>query len=389
MDNNLIYLDHNATTPLDPRVLEAMMPYLTNMYANASSNHKFGHEVSQAVKKANNQIAELIHCQPNEIVYTSGATESINLAIKGVAEEYSNKGRHIVTVKTEHKAVLDVCAYLETRGFEVTYLPVQSDGLIKLEHLKAAIKDTTILILVMWANNETGVIQPIKEIAEIAHEKGALFFTDATQAFGKVPIDVDRDGIDLMAFSAHKIYGPKGIGGLFVRSRRPNRVKLVSQIHGGGHQKGKRSGTLNTPGIVGLGEATEIAGRQMEKDAKHASELRDLLERELLRIPGTKVNGNTTHRLSNTTNIYFEGIDSDALMMGMENVMVSNGSACTSTSIEASHVLLAMKMSETDSFYCIRFGIGRDTKIEEIEVCVKKVRLTIQRLSAFSPVNQI
>lgn len=247
---NLIYLDHNATTPLDPRVLEVMMPYLTNLYANASSNHKFGHEVNQAVKKANNQIADLIKCQPNELVYTSGATESINLAIKGVAEEYREKGNHIITVQTEHKAVLDFCEYLETKGFKVTYLPVQADGLIRLDDLRAAIKNTTILVSVMVANNETGVIQPIKEIAEITHQAGALFFTDATQAFGKIPLDVDDMGIDLMAFSGNKIYGPKGVGGLFVRARRPNRVKLESQIHGGGHQKGKRSGTLNVPGIV-------------------------------------------------------------------------------------------------------------------------------------------
>lgn len=374
MTDDLIYLDHNSTTPLDPRVLEAMMPYLTNMYANASSNHIFGHEVNQAVKKAANQIADLIHCQPNEVVFTSGATESINLAIKGVAEQYREKGNHIITVQTEHKAVLDVCAYLETQGFEVTYLPVQTDGLIRLEDLKGALRAETILVSVMMANNETGVIQPIKEIAEMTHEAGALFFTDATQAYGKIPIDVDELGIDLMAFSGHKIYGPKGVGGLFIRARRPNRVRLESQIHGGGHQRNKRSGTLNVPGIVGLGEASEIAQREMEKHAKHTAELRDYLEAELLKIPGTKVNGNTQFRLPNTTNIYFEGIDSDALMMGMPNVIVSNGSACTSASIEASHVLVSMFSSESYAFCSVRFGCGKNNGIVEIQEAISAIR---------------
>ncbi|MCP4458030.1 MAG: cysteine desulfurase [Cytophagales bacterium] len=377
MEDNIIYLDHNSTTPLDPRVLEKMMPFLTDQFANASSNHKFGHEASQAVKKTNNQIAELIGCQPNEIVYTSGATESINLAIKGVAEQYQEKGNHIITVLTEHKAVLDVCGHLESKGLNVTYLPVQPDGLIRLEDLQNAINPETILVSVMVANNETGVIQPIKEIVDITHQAGALFFTDATQAFGKIPLDVDDLGIDLMAFSGHKIYGPKGVGGLFVRSRRPNRVKLESQIHGGGHQNGKRSGTLNVPGIVGLGAATELAGREMEKDSKHASELREFLETELLKIEGTKINGNIKHRLPNTTNIYFHGIDSDALMMGMEKIMVSNGSACTSASIEPSHVLLAMGLSEDEAFCCLRFGLGRHNNFAELEMTIEIVNRQI------------
>ncbi len=262
-----------------------MMPYLTNVYANASSNHKFGHEASEAVKKANQQIADLIHCQPNELVYTFGATESINLAIKGVAEQYQEKGKHIVTVQTEHKAVLDVCQHLETKGFEVTYLPVQTDGLVRLEDAQQVVTPETILAVVMAANNETRVIQPIREVATLAHEAGALFFTDATQAFSKIPLDVDALGIDLMAFSGHKTYGPKGVGGLFVRSRRPNRVKLAGQIHGGGHQKGKRSGTLNVPGIVGLGVAAELAQKDMQKDAQHTTTLRDALEKALLEIP--------------------------------------------------------------------------------------------------------
>lgn len=384
MHDDLIYLDHNATTPLDPRVLEAMMPYLTSLYANASSNHKFGHEANQAVKRASAQISELIHCQPNEIVYTSGATESINLAMKGVAEEYKEKGNHIITVKTEHKAVLDVCAYLEAKGFEITYLPVQSDGLIRIEDLSSAIKNTTILVTVMTANNETGVIQPIKKIADITHKAGALFFTDATQAFGKTPLDVDEIGIDLMAFSAHKIYGPKGVGGLFARSRRPNRVKLENQIHGGGHQKGKRSGTLNVPGIVGLGVAAELASKEMESDAIHTCHLRDYLENEILKIPGTKINGSKEFRLPNTTNIYFEGIDSDALMMGLENIMVSNGSACTSASIEASHVLQAMGLTEDEAFCCLRFGLGRINTIDHISEFIKKMNTTHSILKLIS-----
>lgn len=382
--DKFIYLDHNSTTPLDQRVVEAMMPYLTDIYANASSNHKFGHVASEAVKKSSNQIADLIHCQPNELVYTSGATESINLALKGVAEKYREKGNHIITVQTEHKAVQDVCKYLETKGFEVTYLPVQPDGLINLQDLKNALRPETLLVSVMTANNETGVIQPIKEISELAHDSGALFFTDATQAFGKIPIDVDDLKIDLMAFSGHKIYGPKGIGGLFVRSRRPNRVKLECQIHGGGHQKGKRSGTLNVPGIVGLGATAEIANHEMNKDAKHTSELRDYLEREILKIPGTKVNGNRQYRLPNTTNIYFEGVDSDALMMGMENVMVSNGSACTSASIEPSHVLRAMGLKEEQAFCCLRFGLGRINSLAEIIEVISALRNQLQVLNTLN-----
>ena len=381
--NNIIYLDHNSTTPLDPRVLDAMMPYFSSIYGNASSTHKFGHLAKEGVTKASNQIADLIGCQPNEIVYTSGATESINLAIKGVVEEYRPKGKHIITVQTEHKAVLDVCAYLERNGFEITYLPVKADGLIDLDDLKAALRPDIILVSVMIANNETGVIQPIKEIAELTHQSGALFFTDATQAFGKIPMGVDDLDIDLMAFSGHKIYGPKGIGGLFIRSRRPNRVKLSSQIHGGGHQKGKRSGTLNVPGIVGLGAAAELALKEMKKDAIHTSQLRDYLETELLKVDGIKINGNKENRLPNTTNVYFKGIDSDALMVGMENVIVSNGSACTSASIEPSHVLIAMGMKEEEAFCCLRFGFGRENSENEVNVTLNLLAKTKNHLSHF------
>ena len=323
---DIIYLDHNATTPLDPRVLEAMMPYLTNLYANASSNHQFGHDASEAVKTARKQIADLVGCDKHEIVFTSGATEAINLAIKGVAEKYAQKGKHIITCQTEHKAVLDVCEYLDKHGFEVTYLGVDEDGLISLEELESKIRKDTILVSVMLANNETGVIQPIQEISKIAKGHGALFMTDATQAYGKMEIDVNELGIDLMAFSGHKIYGPKGVGGLYVRQNRPF-VKLDPLVHGGGHERGFRSGTLNVPGIVGLGEASKLAKELMAVNCKNIGALRDFLEKELLKIDGAKLNGHPDKRLHNVSNILFEGVDADALMMKMDHVMISNGSA--------------------------------------------------------------
>lgn len=305
----MIYLDNNATTRLDPRVLDAMMPFLTDTYANAASTHPFGVSAHEAVKWARQQVADLLACETHELVFTSGATEAINLAIKGVAENYQTKGRHIVTVQTEHKAVLDVCAYLETRGFEVTYLPVQSDGLLDLDVVKAAIRADTILVSVMLVNNETGIIQPIREIAQLAHAAGALFMTDATQAVGKLPINVDALNIDLLAFSAHKFYGPKGIGGLFVRQRRPNKVKLEALLHGGGHERGLRSGTLNVPGIVSMGKAAELARLEMQRDSQRIGTLRDQLETTLLTIHGTRINGNREHRLYNVTNIFFENCD--------------------------------------------------------------------------------
>ena len=399
----MIYLDNNATTRLDPRVLEAMMPFLTDTYANAASTHPFGVSAHEAVKTARQQIADLLGCETHELVFTSGATEAINLAIKGVAENYAHKGRHIVTVQTEHKAVLDVCGYLETRGFEVTYLPVQSDGLLDLALVKAAIRSDTILVSVMLANNETGVIQPIREIAKLAHEAGALFMTDATQAVGKLPVDVDNLDVDLLAFSAHKFYGPKGIGGLFVRQRRPRKVKLEALLHGGGHERGLRSGTLNVPGIVGMGAAASLvetapadrrpfasADRMVVADANETQRvagppvrsLRDRLETALLTIPGTRVNGNREHRLYNTTNIYFENCDSDALIMGLEGIAVSNGSACTAASIDPSHVLLAMGLTETEAFSCLRFSLGRFTTEDEIKVAVDAVKGVVEELRA-------
>ncbi|MBP6235338.1 MAG: cysteine desulfurase [Saprospiraceae bacterium] len=380
MPQNIIYLDNNATTPLDPRVLDAMMPYFTSEFANASSTHQFGVKSYDAVKEARKQVASLIGAETNEIIFTSGATEAINLAIKGVAEGYGHKGKHIITVSTEHSAVLDTCKYLETKGYEVTYLPVMLDGLIDMNVLKQAMRDDTILVSVMLVNNETGVIQPIKEIGEIAHNRNALFMTDGTQAVGKMEVNVDELEIDLMAFSGHKMYGPKGVGALYVRQRN-NRVKIPALIHGGGHERGMRSGTLNVPGIIGLGAACKYAQSEMKDNEIKIKAQRDQLEIELLNIPDTFIVGNTEHRLYNVTNICFKGVDSDALIMGLSNpeddtpmIAVSNGSACTSASIEPSHVLLAMGLSEGDAYSCIRISLGKSFELLELGQTVKRIK---------------
>lgn len=379
LNKQVIYLDNNATTPIDPRVLEAMMPYLTHEFANAASTHLFGVAAYDAVKEARKQVAELIGAETNEIIFTSGATEAINLAIKGIAEQYADKGKHIVTVATEHSAVLDTCKYLETKGFEVTYLPVQPDGLLDMDVVKNALRSDTILLSVMYANNETGVLQPIKELAAMAHEAGAYFMTDATQAVGKTPIDVQRLDVDLLCMSGHKFYAPKGIGALYVRQR-GRRLKLRALLHGGGHERGLRSGTLNVPGIVALGKASELALKEMAANEKHIRALRDQLEAALLKIEGTIVNGNTEHRLFNTSNILFKGVDSDALILGLSNaegdepmMAVSNGSACTSASIEPSHVLTAMGLDELAAFSSLRFSIGKANKVAEIDALTKAV----------------
>ncbi|EON76968.1 Cysteine desulfurase [Lunatimonas lonarensis] len=376
----VIYLDNNATTPVDPRVLKTMLPYFSENFANAASTHRFGLAAHEAVKKARQQVADLIGADTHEIIFTSGATEAINLAIKGVAEAYSHKGTHILTVSTEHSAVLDTCRYMETKGFEVTYLPVQPDGLLDFELVKASIRPDTILVSVMHVNNETGVIQPIQEIAYLAHEKGALFMSDCTQSVGKIPVNVDNLGIDLLCCSAHKIYGPKGIGALFVRQRK-NRIKIPALIHGGGHERGLRSGTLNVPGIVGLGKACELAQLEMAENEKKIREMRDYLETELLKIEGTWINGHREKRLYNVTNIGFEGVDSEALIMGLSNpeddspiITVSNGSACTAASIEPSHVLIGMKLTEYRAFNCIRFSFGKNSKQNEINLSSKKIK---------------
>lgn len=382
----VIYLDNNATTQIDKRVLDAMMPFLTNEFANANSTHQFGVHAYEAVKSARVQVSELIGAEAYEIVFTSGSTEAINLAIKGVAENYQSKGKHIVTVSTEHSAVLDTCQYLETKGFEVTYLSVKSDGLIDLNELKTVLRDDTILVSVMLANNETGVIQPIKEIAELSHSVSALFMSDATQAVGKIAVNVDELGIDLLCLSGHKLYAPKGVGALYVRQRM-NRVKIPALLHGGGHEKGLRSGTLNVPGIVALGEACAIAKRELSKNAESIGALRDYLETELLKIEGTSVNGNTSSRLFNTSNILFRGADSDAIIMGLSNpendlplIAVSNGSACTSASIEPSHVLTAMGLDEVAAFSSIRFSIGKFNTKKEIDIVIDAVKNVVSSL---------
>ncbi len=401
----MIYLDNNATTRIDPRVLDTMMPFLTDNFANAASTHPFGVSAHEAVKTARQQLADLLHGEPHEVVFTSGATEAINLAIKGVVgprsvERADERRKHIVTVQTEHKAVLDVCYYLETRGYEVTYLPVQpagsiGAGLLDLNVVKAAIRPDTLLVSVMWVNNETGVIQPIRAIADLAHAAGALMMTDATQAVGKLPIDVDEAGVDLLAFSAHKFYGPKGAGGLYVRQRRiagprsvgGQRVKLEAVLHGGGHERGLRSGTLNVPGIIGMGKAAELAVRERLQDTERIGRLRDQLETTLLTIPGTRINGSRSdgppdHRLYNTTNIYFENCDSDALIMGLEGIAVSNGSACTAASIDPSHVLLALGLNETEAFSCLRFSLGRFNTEADVDAAVSAIKGVVEELRA-------
>jgi len=371
----LIYLDNNATTRLDKRVLDAMLPFFTEQYANAGSSHIFGLTIKEAVENAQQQVADLISVRPAEIVFTSGATESINLAIKGFG---NNSRKHIVTVATEHRAVLDTSAYMENQGFSITYLPVNRYGLIDLEELKANVTDETLLVCIMLANNETGILQPIKEIADIAHSKGALLLCDATQAVGKIPVDVNGLGIDLMPFSAHKFYGPKGVGGLFVSSK--IRKLLSPEIHGGGQQRNLRSGTLNVSGIIGLGKASEIALADMQNDALRIRALRNRLETELLKIEGSFINGTIELRLPNTTNICFPGVSSEKLIIGLQNIAVSSGSACSAATTEPSHVLIAMGLSDADALASIRFSLGRFTTTEEIDITIEKVSQLVKRI---------
>lgn len=380
-----IYLDNNATTPLDPRVLEAMMPYLTEVFGNAASrNHPFGWAAEEAVDYAREQIAGLINCDPKEIIFTSGATESDNLGIKGVFEMYSQKGNHIITATTEHKAVLDTCKHIEKLGGRVTYLPVNAEGLISLEELEAAMTPETILVTIMYGNNETGTIQPIREIAAIAHKHGALFMTDGTQAVGKIPVDVLADGIDLMAFTAHKMYGPKGVGALYVRRKNP-RVKVTAQMDGGGHERGMRSGTLNVPGIVGLGKACELAKQEMVADTARLSAMRDRLEQELLTLEESYVNGSREHRLPHVTNISFKYVEGEGLMMGVKDLAVSSGSACTSASLEPSYVLKALGLSDDLAHSSLRFGLSRFTTDEQIDYAINHVKEAVTKLREMSP----
>ncbi len=369
-----IYLDNNATTPCDPQVVETMLPYFSNQFGNAASrSHSFGWVAEEAVEMAREQVAKLIGAETKEIVFTSGATEADNLAIKGVFEMYASKGNHIITVKTEHNAVLDTCRHIEKLGGEVTYLNVKADGLINITELEAAIKPTTILIAVMFANNETGVIQPIKQISAVAKKHNVIFFSDAVQAVGKMPVNVLENGIDLMAITAHKIYGPKGIGALYVRRKNP-RVKLAAQMDGGGHEKGMRSGTLNVPAIVGFGKACELARLEMEKDTERISQLRNKLEKALLDV-GASINGNTENRLPGVTNLSFNNIEAEGLMMRFNKyVAASSGSACTSASLEPSHVLKAMGLSDEQAFSTVRFGLGRFTTEEEIDFAIGAIK---------------
>lgn len=383
-----VYLDYNATTPCDPRVLEVMLPYFTEHFGNAASRqHSFGWSAEEAVDVAREQVAALIGADKTEIVFTSGATEGVNLAIKGVFETYGSKGNHIITTETEHKAVLDTCKHLEKQGAAVTYLPVDNEGLIDLKALETAITDQTILIAVMYANNETGVINPITEIGAIAKKHGVLFFTDATQAIGKIPVDVQQDGIDLLALSAHKLYGPKGVGVLYVRRKQP-RVKLIAQLDGGGHEKGMRSGTLNVPGIVGLGKAVELSGAEMAAESKRLSGLRDKLEKALLALDEVHVNGSISHRLPHVCNISFKYADASRLMMGFNRrIAVSSSSACTSASTEPSYVLKAMGLSDDLAHSSLRFVVGRFTTEEEIDYTIRVVTETVHTLRELSSLN--
>ena len=381
-----IYLDNNSTTPMDPRVLEAMTPYFLNHYGNAASrNHPFGWEAEEAVDYAREQVAKLIGADPKEIIFTSGATEGDNLGIKGIYEMYASKGNHIITATTEHKAVLDTCKHIEKTGGEVTYLQVQPDGLIDLKELEAAIKPTTILIAIMYANNEIGTVMPIKEISAIARKHGVLVFTEGTQAVGKIPVDVNKDGIDLMAFTAHKMYGPKGVGALYVRRKNP-RVKVTAQIDGGGHERGMRSGTLNVPGIVGFGKACEICMTDMEADNKRIVVMRDKLETELMKLEEAYINGSTEHRLPHVTNISFKHVEGEGLLMGFnKNIALSSGSACTSASLEPSYVLKALGLGDDLAHSSLRFGLSRFTKDEEIDYTIKAISETVLKLREMSP----
>lgn len=381
-----IFLDNHSTTPVDPRVVQEMIPYFTVHFGNAASrNHAYGWEAEAAVEKAREQVAQLIGANPKEIIFTSGATEADNLAIMGVMEMYKEKGNHIITTPIEHKAVLDTCKYLEQKGCEVTYLNVDQYGMINLEELKAAIKPNTVLISIMFANNEIGTIQPVAEIGKIAKEKGVLFHSDAVQAIGKVPVNVESMGIDLMSITAHKMYGPKGVGALYIRRKNP-RVRIAEQMHGGGHERGMRSGTLNVPSIVGFGKAAELARTEMTEESKRLAVLRDKMHREITKaIPEVYLNGHPTQRLPHNLNLSFAYIEGESMIMGMKELAVSSGSACTSASLEPSYVLKAIGVGEELAHTSIRFGLGRYTTEEEVDFAIKKVIETATKLRELSP----
>src|SRR5580698_10502518 len=385
-----IYFDNHATTRVDPRVVEAMTPYFTSIYGNAASrNHEYGWKAEEAVENGRAQVAKLINATPKEIVFTSGATESTNLAIKGVAQMYREKGNHIITQVTEHKATLDTCKSLEKFGYEVTYLPVEKDGRINLDDLRKAITPKTILISIMYANNEIGTVQPVAEIGKIAKEKGVFFHSDGVQAAGKIPVDVQKDGIDLLALTAHKLYGPKGCGALYVRRRNP-RVQLSSQIDGGGHERGMRSGTLNVPGIVGFGKAAELCQNEMADESRRLSGLRDRLKDTVFaKLDEVYINGSMTHRLPHNINISFAFVEGESLLMGINDIAVSSGSACTSATLEPSYVLKALGVGEDLAHTSIRFGLGRFNTQEEVDYVTSRVIEVVQRLRELSPLYEM
>src|ERR1051325_753372 len=384
-----IYMDNHATTPMDPRVLEEMLPYFMEKFGNAASrNHSFGWAAEEGVETARERIAKLVGATTKEIIFTSGATESDNLAIKGVAEMYREKGNHIITAVTEHKAVLDTCKRLEKYGYRVTYLPVQKDGLIDLDDLKRAMDDKTILVTIMAANNEIGVLQPWAEIGKLCHERGVIFHSDATQAVGKVPIDVVKQNIDLMSISAHKMYGPKGVGALYVRRKNP-RVQISPIIDGGGHERGMRSGTLNVPGIAGLGKACAIANEEMPKESCKLAGLRNRLKDKIMgELDEVYVNGNFEHRLPGNLNISFAYVEGESLLMGINDIAVSSGSACTSATLEPSYVLKALGAGDDLAHSSIRFGIGRFNTEEEVDYVAGRVIEVVKKLRELSPLYE-
>lgn len=381
-----IYLDHHATTPVDQRVLDKMVPYFTEIYGNAASiDHEFGNQALQAVEESRRQISAVINCSPEEIVFTSGATESDNLAILGVAQQYESKGKHIITCVTEHKAVLDTCGYLESNGWRITYLPVDLGGLVDPDDVRKAIEKDTVLISIMTANNEIGTIAPVSEIGTIANEAGVIFHTDATQAVGYIPMNVQEMNIDLLSLSGHKLYGPKGIGALYIRSRHP-RIRLTEQMHGGGHERGMRSGTLNVPGIVGLGKAIEICATDMKEESEHLALLRDKLYYLLSsKINGIKLNGHNKQRLPHNLNIYIPGIESRSLLIQLKTIVaISNGSACTTANVEPSHVIKSLGYSENRAYSSIRVGLGRFNSEDEIIFVSEKIAEAYERISKVS-----
>ena len=385
-----IYMDNHATSPMDPRVLEAMLPFFTSKFGNAASrNHSFGWDAEQSVERSREQIAKLIGASAREIIFTSGATESNNLAIKGIAEMYKERGNHIITQVTEHKAVLDTCKRLEKYGYRVTYLPVKADGLIDIEDLKRAMDEKTILVSIMFANNEIGVVQPVAEIGRLCHEKGVIFHTDAVQAVGKIPVDVQAMNIDVLSLTAHKIYGPKGVGALYVRRRNP-RVQISAQIDGGGHERGMRSGTLNVAGIVGLGMACEIAREEMATEAAHLQKLRDRLRQKLeSELDYVEVNGSWEHRLPGNLNMSFVYVEGESLLMGINDVAVSSGSACTSATLEPSYVLKALGLGDDVAHSSIRFGLGRFNNEAEVDYVADKVIGIVKKLRELSPLYEM